>query len=110
MSDSYKVLAQSNPAATTLTDIYTVPGATSTMAIVLICNQGVAGSFRLSVAIAGAADATKQYLHRSQSIDANDTFKAPIWGGLITLGAADVLRFYGSHANFSVNVLGLELT
>jgi len=40
MANAYKVLAQSNPAATTNTDIYTVPSATETViSSIIIANQ-----------------------------------------------------------------------
>lgn len=107
MADTLKVLGQSNPAATTLTDVYTVPGATSTtVSTVTVCNQGIAGTFRVSVAIAGAADAAAQYLYRDLTIPANETF-ACTFG--ITLATTDVVRAWCSHGNMSVNVFGVEV-
>jgi hypothetical protein len=107
VADTLKVLGQSNPAATTLTDVYTVPGATSTtVSTVTVCNQGIAGTFRLSVAIAGAADTPAQYIYHDLSIPPDETF-ACTFG--ITLATTDVLRAWCSHANMSVNVFGVEV-
>jgi hypothetical protein len=109
MADTTKVLAQTNPSATTLTDSYTVPASTATViSSVVICNQAaVAASFRVSVAIAGAGDTAKQYLYYDESLAANDTFIATIG---ITLAATDVVRVYASNATMSFNLFGLERT
>lgn len=107
MTDTYKVLAQSNPAATTLTDIYTVPGATSTIGSTLtICNKsGTARTFRVSVAVAGAADDPKQYLCYDHTIAPNDTFTMTIG---MTLAATDKVRVYASTTDLSFNLFGME--
>jgi hypothetical protein len=64
MADTYKVLAQSNPSAASLTDAYTVPGATQTIiSTITVCNRSATPtSFRISVAVNGAADNNIQYL------------------------------------------------
>ena len=53
MAETLKVLAQSAPAATTLTDVYTTPSLTSTTVSTLtVCNRGAtAATFRISVAV-----------------------------------------------------------
>lgn len=108
MAESLKVLAQSSPAATTLTDVYTVPAATSaTISTIAICNRSAtATTFRLSVAIAGAVDAIQQYVYYDQLIDGNSTFGITIG---MTLGAADKIRVYAGAATISVNVFGVEV-
>jgi hypothetical protein len=107
MADVIKVLGQLNPAATTLTTLYTVPTATSaTASSIAICNEAaVAGTFRVSIAVAGAADNVKQYLYYDQALYANDTFIATIG---ITLGAGDVVRAYASSATMAFSLFGLE--
>ena len=109
MADTIIVLAQSMPAAATLTDLYTVPGATSTVvSSVTVCNQvAMATSWRLSVAIAGAANSGKQYLYYDLPHQANDTFIATIG---LTLGAGDVVRVYSTDGNLSFNLSGVEET
>lgn len=107
-TENYYVLAQNNPAAATSTDIYTVAaGKKAVVASIIVCNMGVAGSFRISVAVAGLALAPKQYLYYDLPIDANDTFIATIG---LTLGPADVVRVYASHVNMAFNLSGVELT
>jgi hypothetical protein len=108
MAETRKVLGQSNPAATTLTDAYTVPGATqAVVSSIVVANRGAATSFRVSIAIAGAADDNKQYIYYDIAIGANTTFAATLG---ITLGAADVVRVYATLATLSFNIFGVELT
>lgn len=108
MSQTYKILAQSHPSATTLTDIYTVPALTSAViSSLVVCNQSTATSFRVSVAVAGAADNVKQYLFFDAAIQANET--QPYVLG-ISLATTDVLRVYATLATLSFNVFGVENT
>ncbi len=108
MADTLKVLGQAALAATTLTAVYTVPASTSaTISSVVICNRaGTATTFRISVAIAGAADTNAQYLYYDQAIDANSTFIATIG---ITLATTDVVRVYAAGSSVSANVFGVEV-
>jgi hypothetical protein len=109
MANTYKVLAQSNPGAASLTDIYTVPGATSTIvSTIIVCNQAAsAASFRVSLQVANAADNPKQYLYYDLPIAGNDTF---IFTLGITLAATDVISVYASSTTLSFNVVGVEIT
>lgn len=107
MADTPKVLGQSNPTATTLTDMYTVPGSTTAVgSSLMVANRGAtATTFRVSVAVAGAADSNEQYLYYDVAIPANDTFMATLG---MTLGAADVVRVYAGDAQLSFNLFGSE--
>lgn len=108
MADTLKVLGQAALAATTLTDVYTVPGATSaTVSSVTVCNRDAAATtFRFAVAIAGAADATKQYLYYDFALPGNETFVFTLG---VTLATTDVLRAYAVSANVSVNIFGVQV-
>jgi hypothetical protein len=109
MADTLKVLAQVNPSATTLTTLYTVPGATSTtVSSLVICNQAAsAGTFRISIQVAAAADNAKQYLYYDTAVGANDTFVATIG---ITLATTDVVKCYASSTSQSFTLYGVEVT
>jgi hypothetical protein len=106
---SYKVLAQSAPAATTATNVYTVPSATETVisTIVIANRAGTAGSFRLSVRPDGAAQADQHYIAYDVPIAANDSTTLTLG---ITMDAADVLTAYASSADMSINVFGTEIS
>lgn len=107
MALTQKVLGQSKPTATTLTAAYTVPAATqATVSSFTVCNQSAtATSFRLSVAVAGAADTAAQYLYYDVTIAGNDTFAGTLG---ITLGAGDIIRVYNTLATLSFNIFGVE--
>lgn len=101
-----KVLGQSYPAANTLTDVYTPSGVTATVSSVVVCNQGRdKATFRIAVAVAGAADTPKQYLYYDVKVLPGDTFTATIG---VTLASTDVIRAYSSNGQMSFNVFGLE--
>jgi len=109
MTDTTKVLAQSNPSVTTLTDAYTVPAATTTViSTITVANRSATPtSFRISVAVAGAADNNKQYLYYDVAIPGNDTFATTIG---VTLATTDVVRVYATSATLSFNIFGVEVT
>ena len=109
MADSLKILGTNNPAATTLTDIYTVPSLTSTtISTITVCNRSAtATTFRLSIAGAGAADALNQYMYYDQFIDGNSTYAITVG---ITLGATDKIRAYSGAATLSFNIFGIEVS
>ena len=109
MADTFKVLAQSAPSAASLTDIYTVPGATSAVisTIVVVNTSSPSTTFRISIQVANAADNIKQYLYYDTIIGGNDTFVATLG---ITLAATDVIAVYATLATLSFNVFGVEIT
>lgn len=105
-------LAQSAPAATTLTDLYTVPASTSAMvSSIFVCNRSaVPTTFRIAIAKGGAADAVAQYLYYDIGVGGSnvpDTFAATVGLGLV---AGDKIRCYAAAATLSFNVTGIEIT
>lgn len=103
-----KVLGQfSITAPNTLYDVYTVPALTrATLSTIVVANRsGSSVTFRIAIAVAGAADDVKQYLYYDIPIPANDSFAATIG---VTVGPADVVRCYGSSTSISVNLFGIE--
>jgi hypothetical protein len=108
MSATYKVLGQSNPAGTSSTDLYTVPGSTSAVvSTISVANLGTSGTFRLSVAPAGAAVANSQYIAYDVGLNANDAITFTLG---ITLAATDKIRVFASNASFAFSAFGSELT
>ena len=108
-TETRKILAQSAPIAGILTDIYTVGVSTqSVISTLTVCNKGGMGtSFRVSVAINGAADTNAQYIYYDVFIDAYDTFASTIG---ITLNAGDVVRMYSANGYLTINLFGVEIT
>jgi len=109
MATTYKILGQSKPSAATLTAAYTVPAlTTATVSTITVANQSsTATSFRISVAVNGAADTPAQYLYYDIAISGNNSFATTIG---ITLGAGDIVRVYNTLATCSFNIFGVENT
>lgn len=113
MAQTRKVLGQSYPTAATLTAAYTVPGATTaTVSSISCCNQGAAqDTIRISVAVAGAADTSKQYVVYNLPLSAAGSSMNPYIATIgITLGAGDVVRVYSALGTTSFNIFGAEFT
>jgi len=108
MATTYKVLGQSNPAATTATTLYTVPAATNTVvSTIVIANLAAsAATFRLSVRPAGAAQTNAMYIAYDITVGASDSTALTLG---ITLNATDVITVYGSTANISFTAFGSEI-
>lgn len=109
MASTYKNLGQAAPNATTETDLYTVPGATSAVcSSVYACNRsGTATTIRISVSVGGGATATKDYLYYDLPLNGNDSFTATVG---LTLAAGDKVRVYAGTANVSFSLWGSEST
>lgn len=108
MTDTVKVLAQSSPSAGVLTDVYTVPGATSALvSTIKVCNRGAATTFRISIAVAGAADEVKQYIYYDLPLAANDVYSATEGWSLAT---TDVVRASSVSGQVSFNLFGVQIT
>ena len=109
MATTYKVLAQSNPSATTATTLYTVPSTTSTVvSTITVCNQAAtAGTYRIAVRPAGASLAAQHYVAYDVAIAANDTTALTLG---ITLATTDVITVYASSANLSFAAFGSEIS
>ena len=105
---TYKVLAQSAPAATTNTDVYTVgTGKQAVVSTLVICNRAAtAASYRVAVRPAGAAIANQHYIAYDVTVAASDSTTLTLG---ITLAATDVVTVYGSTANLSVSIFGSEI-
>ncbi len=107
MATVRKVLGQSNPSATTLTTLYTVPALTDAVASsISVCNRSAtATSFRVAVRPAGASISNEHYIYYDVAIGGNDTFIATIG---ITLATTDVVSVYANDATLSFNLFGQE--
>jgi hypothetical protein len=109
MATTYKVLGQSNPAATTLSTLYTVPALTSTVvSTITVANLGaVTDTFRIAVRPAGALITNAHYINYGGSINVGDT-KTFTLG--ITLATTDVVSVYAGTANLAFSAFGSEIS
>ena len=108
MATTYKVLGQSAPSATTNTDLYTVPSATSTVvSTISICNRSLTSTtFRIAVRPGGAAIANQHYIVYDAVAPGNDTVYLTIG---ISLATTDVVTVYAGAATLSFSVFGSEI-
>lgn len=109
MAEVYKVLGQSNPAATTATTLYTVPAATSAIvATIAICNLGsTQTTFRIAVRPAGAGLANQHYLFFDANIGGNVGVQMTIG---ITLATTDVITVYAGNTSLAFSAFGTEVS
>lgn len=108
-TEVYKVLGQSNPAAATLTDAYTVPADTeAVVSTIMVANRSsVKTQFRIAVAVAGAASSNEQFIAFDVDITGNNMQEVTVG---ITLGAGDVIRVFATLATVSFNIFGTEIS
>ena len=109
MPTTYKVLGQSNPAATTATTLYTVPTATeAVVSTIVIANlTASAATFRIAIRPNGAALANSQYIAYDITVGASDSTALTLG---ITMDAADIITVYGSTANLTFTAFGSEIS
>ncbi len=112
MPEIYKVLGQNAPALDTLSDLYEVPaGASAVAATLIVAHVGSAddptATFRVSVAIAGEADAPKQIIMPDVQLAASTPWTQKLG---LTLGAGDVVRVRSRDAQCAFNLFGTEIT
>lgn len=108
MPTVYKVLGQSNPSATTNTDLYTVPsGNSAVISTVTVCNQiGTTANFRIAIRPAGAAIVSKHYINYDTQVPGSDQLSLTLG---LTLAATDVVTVYANTATVSFNIFGSEI-
>jgi hypothetical protein len=109
MATNYKVLGQVEPAAETLTTVYTVPAATETV-VANICMANLSGApaaIRIAIRPNGEAIADKHYIAYDTGIDG---YSYEFLTMPITLDATDVISVYSSTGTVSFNVFGSEIS
>ena len=109
MAQTHKVLGQINPSAASLSTLYTVPGATSSICSTLsICNTSSTGTtYRVAVRQAGASISESQYLIYDNAIAGNDSVFLTLG---ISLAATDIVSVYSATNTLAFSLFGVELT
>lgn len=107
MATTYKVLGQSNPAATTDTTLYTVPASTQTViSTITVANLGTTGTFRIAIRPDGATIANQHYVVYDATLNANDSVTFTLG---ITIDASDVVTVRASNTSFAFQAFGSEI-
>ena len=109
MPTSYKVLGQSNPAASTLTTVYTCPANTSAVVSTIVaCNfGGTSSNVSLSVQIANASLTNAMYVANNIAVSTQNSLALTLG---ITLGATDTIRANCSTGNIAISIFGSEIS
>jgi hypothetical protein len=108
MPTAYKTLGQSAPAATTNTNLYTVPASTSAVCSTLgICNRGASTTFRVAIRPAGATLANQHYIVYDNFVNQYDTVFLTLG---VTLATTDIVTVYAGAATLSFSLFGSEIT
>ena len=102
-----KVLGQSNPSATTLTTLYTVPASKeAVVSTISVANlTATAATFRIAVRPAGAAIANQHYIGYDITVGASDSTLITVG---LTLATTDVLSVYASTGDLAFQAFGDE--
>jgi hypothetical protein len=105
---TYKVLGQLQPAANTLSTLYTVPAANQAVASTLVmCNTGsIDATVRVAVRPLGASIDPKHYIVYNSTLPSFDSQFLTI--GLALTGT-DEVSVFASTANVSFNLFGSEI-
>jgi hypothetical protein len=108
VSLDYKVLGQSNPSATTNTNLYTVPAQKDAiLSSIVVTNQaGTSATYRIAIRPDGETIAAKHYIAYDRTIGANATETHTIG---VTMDAADIVTIYASTGTMSFNAFGVEI-
>jgi glucose-6-phosphate dehydrogenase assembly protein OpcA len=108
MPTVYKVLGQSAPSATTATNLYTVPSATSAVVstIVVANRAATAATYRLAIRPAGVTLANQHYIAYDVTVSGGDSTTLTLG---ITLAATDIITIYASTVNLSFSAFGSEI-
>jgi hypothetical protein len=110
MPTTYKVLGQTAPASTILTDLYIVPSSTETViSSLVVANRSTSASdkYRIAISPDGATLANEQYI-------AYDVIVPPADSVMLTLGltinSADRILVYSLNGSISFSLFGMELS
>jgi len=109
MPINYKILGQSNPAASTPTLLYTVPVSTQAVvsSIVVTNLASTTAVFNLSLQKAGASLTPSQYVAYGTSIPGNDSITYAIG---ITLGNTDTITVSANTSTVTFSAFGSEIS
>jgi hypothetical protein len=91
----------------TIDTLYTVPSSTSSViSTLVVCSQGLSGTFRVAVRPGGATLDPKHYIIFENFVNTNDSLFFTIG---ITLATTDIISVYASNSSISFNLYGSEI-
>jgi hypothetical protein len=110
MATTYKVLGQSAPAATILSDLYIVPSNTETViSSLVVANRSTTASDRYRIAISpdGATLSNQQYIAYDVILPPADSITLALG---LTVNSTDRVIVYSLNGQASFSLFGMELS
>jgi hypothetical protein len=109
MAETRKVLGQLAPTAGVTGAVYTVgPSAQAVISTITVCNTGATeGVWRVSIAVGGTADDTRQYIYYGIPVAGSDSFTMTEG---YTLNSGDEIRCFSTVSTIAFSVFGVEIT
>lgn len=109
MAETYKILGQSDPAATTPTSVYEVPAATTAIINeITICNRDSSDhTIRIALCDDEGSIGDEEYIVYDATIPANDSIGIE---RSYTLQAGKIVAAYVDAQELSITVCGVEIT
>lgn len=106
--ETYKVLGQVSPTATTNTDLYQVPAGNSAICSTLaIANRGVSTTFRVAVRPGNVTLSNVHYIVYDSALSSGDSLFLTLG---ISLATTDVLTVYAGTNTLSFSLFGMEIS
>jgi len=107
-TESFKILAQANPASATYTDILTASASTEYLISSLIVTNLAAtdGTYRIALRENGAARQNKHFIAYDSVVPGNDSIGLTLG---LTINDADIMTVYASTASIAFGVFGSEI-
>lgn len=111
---TYKILNQVAPAATTETQLYSVPATVNSAVVssIIVCNQaGTSATYRIAVlttsnAATGAVATSSNWIVYGATVPASDSVVIPAG---ITIQSGGSIRVYSSSSTVSFSAFGSEI-
>ena len=107
MAQPSVVLEQLVPAATTLTDVYTVPSGRRASVNILVSAQ-VSSNVTVRLRKSGTSDTNANFLSYAKVIAAATNESIPTSSAIILMSAGDAIAIYASNATVGITVNGYE--
>jgi|688.fasta_scaffold747947_2 hypothetical protein len=107
-NETFKIIAQANPASATYTNIFTASASAQYLiSTVTIANLAAAeGSYRIALRENGQTLSNKHFIAYDTAVPANDSIALTLG---LTINDSDVLTVYASSASIAFGVFGSEI-
>ena len=109
MAQTYRILGQISPTASSTSAVYTVPsGSSAVLSTIAVTNRSAsAGTYSIFLGQAGASPAASNQFAASVAVAANDTVALTLG---VTLAATDVVNVQPSASTITFHAFGAEIS